>query len=132
MFEIIHSFYSLANAGSNSLTSSPQLNGLICPGPIEFTCIGYQVPYVLQWLLNDTVRGTYSFTGDTRPVNISLDPPIPGVIAQATSVHQNGDGLTMNITSTLSGSALILEGSRVQCASLRFTSTSYTVNVIGK
>ena len=52
-------FSSPANAQLLSLTSSPQLNDPICPGPIEFTCVGTGVPIVLQWILNDTVHGTY-------------------------------------------------------------------------
>ena len=63
----MHSYYV-------SLTSSSQLNGLICLGPIEFTGVGTRVPFLLQWRLNDTVCVTYSFTGDTRPVNFTLDP----------------------------------------------------------
>ena len=39
---------------------------------------------------------------------------------------------TMNITSTLSGSASIFDESSVECASPPFNSTSYTVSVRGK
>ena len=124
-------FSSPANAQLLSLTSSPQLTGPICPGPIEFTCVATRVPFLLQWRLNDTVHGTYSFTGDTRPVSISLNPPIPGVMAQVTSVSQNQDIVTMNITSTLSGNASALDGSSVQCTAVTFTNEVYMVNVIG-
>ena len=86
---IFHS--SPANAQLLSLTSSPQLNGPICPGPIEFTCVGTRVPIILEWRLNDTIHGSYIFRGDTRPDNISLNPTIPGVMAQVTSVSQNQD-----------------------------------------
>ena len=124
-------FSSPANAQLLSLTSCPQLNGLICPGPIEFTCVGIRVPIVLQWRLNDTIHGRYTFTGNTRPVNITLNPPIPGVMAQVTNVSPNEDGVTKNITSTLSGNASALDGSSVQCTAGRFTSEIYMVNVIG-
>ena len=73
--------------------------------------------------------GTYIFEGDTKPVSISLDPPIPGVKIEVTSVSLNQDGVTMNITSIFSGDTSILIGSSVQCAStIRFTSNSYTVS----
>ena len=124
-------FSSLANAQLLSLTSSPQLNGPICPGLIEFTCVGTGVPFLLQWKSNDTVHGTYSFTGNTTPISIILDPPIPGVVAQVTSVSPNEDNISMNITSTLSGGASALDGSSVQCTAHTFTSEIYIVNVIG-
>ena len=124
-------FFSPANAQLLSLTSSPQLNVPICPGPIEFTCVGIVVPVVLQWKLNDTLNGTYTFTGDTRPVNITFDPLLPGVMAQVTSVYPNENHLSMNITSTLSGGTSVLNGSSVQCRAGRFTSIMYMVNVIG-
>ena len=124
-------FFLPADAQSLSLTSSPQLNGPICPGPIEFTCVGTRIPFLLQWRLNDTVHGRYSYTGDTRPVNIILDPPIPGVVAQVTSVSPNEDNISMNITFTLSGGASALDGSSVQCTAFRVTSKIYMVNVIG-
>ena len=123
-------FFFPANAQLLSLTS-PQLNGPICPGPIEFTCVGTRVPIALQWRLNDTVHGTYVNTGDTRPVNITLNPLLPGVMAQVTSVSPNEDGVSMNITSTLSGDASALDGSSVQCTAFSLTSEIYIVNVIG-
>ena len=98
-------FFLPADAQSLSLISSPQLNGPICPGP---TCVGTRVPFILEWRLNDTVRGEYAFRGDTRPVNITLNPPIPGVMAQVINVSHN---VTVNIISTMSGEASILEGS---------------------
>ena len=125
-------FSSPANAQLLSLTSSPQLNGSICPGPIEFTCVGIQVPVVLQWRLNDTVRGKYTYSiGDTTPVNITLDPLLPDVMAQVTNVSLNEDGLSVNITSTLNGHASALDGSSVQCTVHTATSEIYMVYVIG-
>ena len=124
-------FSSPANAQLLSLTSSPQLNGSICPGPIEFTCVGTQVPTTLDWRLNGTIRGNFTFRGDTRPVSISLNPPIPGVMAQVTSVSTARGGVTMNITSTLSGGASALDGSSVNCTALTFTSEVYMVYVRG-
>ena len=130
---IFHCMYfsSPANAQLLSLTSSPQLNDPICPGPIEFTCVGIRVPFVLQWRLNDTVRGTYSFIEDTRPVSITLNPLLSGVMAQVTNVSPNQDSLSVNITSTLSGGASALDGSSVQCRVGIFTSEVYMVNVVG-
>ena len=125
-------FSSSANAQLLSLTSSPQLNGLICPGPIEFTCVGTRVPVVLEWRLNDTVYGEYVFTGDTSPFSITLNPLLPGVTSQVTSVSPNEDGLSVNITSTLSGGASIFDGSSFRCTSSTFTSTSHKVSVRGK
>ena len=103
----------------------------ICPRPIEFTCVGTRVPLFLEWRLNGTIHGTHIYRGDTRPVNIILDPLLPGVMAQVTSVSPNQDGFSMNITSTLSGSASALDGSSVQCTAGIFTSEVYMVNVIG-
>ena len=82
-------------------------------------------------MLNNTLHGKYTNRGDTRPVNITLNPPIPSVMAQVTSVSPYEDRLAMNITSTLSGSASILDGSSVQCTASTFTSETYVVNVIG-
>ena len=93
--------------------------------------MGTGVPFLLQWKSNDTVCGTYSFTGNTTPVSIILDPPIPGVVAQVTSVSPNEDGVTINVTSTLSGDTSALDGSSVQCTANKFTSEIYVVNVIG-
>ena len=47
-------------------------------------------------------------------------------------MHQNQNGLSINITSTLSSEASILEGTTVQCAAVSFTSNPYTVSVRGK
>ena len=124
-------FSSPANAQLLSLTSSLQLNGPICPGPIEFTCVGTRVPLFLDWRLNDTVRGNFIFREDTRPVNIALNPLLPGVMAQVTSVSPNKDGVTINVTSTLSGGTSALDGSSVQCTASTVTSEVYMVNVIG-
>ena len=124
-------FSSPANAQLLSLTSSPQLNGSICPGPIEFTCVGTQVPPILDWRLNATVRGSYIFRGDTRPVSISLNLLLPGVMAQVTSVSLNQDNVSMNIISTLIGGVSALDGSSVQCTAVIVTSEIYVVNVIG-
>ena len=124
-------FSSPANAQLLSLTSSPQLNGPICPGPIEFTCVGTRVPFTFQWRLNDTVRGRYSFEGNTTPVSITLDPLLPGVMSQVTSVSQNQDNVSMNISSTLSGGTSALDGSSVQCTVITADSEIYMVNVIG-
>ena len=124
-------FSSPANAQLLSLTSSPQLNGPICPRTIEFTCVGTRVPIVLDWILNNTLHGRYTYKRDTRPVNITLNPPIPGVMAQVTSVSPYEDSVSMNITSTLSGGASALDGSSVQCTASTFTSEIYIVNVIG-
>ena len=82
--------------------------------------------------MNDTIYGRYSFEGDTSPVNIPFNPPIPGVMARVTSVSQNLDNVTINIISTMSGEASILEGLSVQCTIIPFTSNSYTVSVRGK
>ena len=124
-------FFLPVDAQLLSLTSSPQLNGPICPGPIEFTCVGTQVPLFLDWRLNDTIYGTYLYRNDTTPLNITLDPLLPGVMAQVINVSLNSN-VTMNITSTLNGSASILEGSSFQCKSSNFISTSHIVNVRGK
>ena len=125
-------FSSPANAIFLSLTSSPQLIDPICPGPIEFTCVGTGLPFILQWILNGTIYGRHLFEGNTSLVNITLNPPIPGVMAQVTSLSQNQDNVSINITSTLSGGTSILEGSSVECASLPFTSDHHTVRVRGK
>ena len=52
-------------------------------------------------------------------------------MAQVTDVSPNEDGISMSITSTLSGGASALDGSSVQCTALTFTSEIYVVNVIG-
>ena len=82
--------------------------------------------------MNDSIHGTYVYNvGDTTPVSITLNPLLPGVMAQVTSVSINQDFFTINITSTLSGGASALDGSSVQCTASRLTSEIYIVDVIG-
>ena len=82
--------------------------------------------------MNDTEHGRYTYSiGDTTPVNITLDPLLPDVMAQVTNVSPSQDSLSVNITSTLSGGASALDGSSVQCKGGRYTSEIYMVNVIG-
>ena len=53
----INSYFTLlVDANSITLTSSPELNNSICPQAIELTCIGTNVPFTMQWRLNDTVH----------------------------------------------------------------------------
>lgn len=86
------------------LTSNPPSpNGLYCPGPVVFTCVGTGIPLSLKWgLMNETdVVATYGYIRDiTDPFTLPLSISLPGVKVEVISVTQLND-MTMNINSTL-------------------------------
>ena len=117
-----------------SLTSIPDVNrhSTVCPGPIEFTCRGDQVPLNLTWLVNGSKQITYTFQpSDVFPKSLLIQPPLLGVQIQITSALLDNDTETMNITSTLSGSTSNLSGFPIQCASMDITSGRLQIASIG-
>ena len=96
-----------------TLTSSPppSSDGYYCPGPVQFTCVGTEIP-ALSWRINNTYRGTYEFfSGDTFPLSILLSPPLPDVTIDITTAS------VQNILSTLRASVSDLRGISIECSS---------------
>ncbi len=99
-----------------TLTSSPppSSNGYFCPGPVQFTCVGTEIPS-LTWIVN-THSVQYSLLpgiNPTFPLTVTLSPPLPGVVVMITSASRGSSG--QDITSTISASASVLNGSLIQC-----------------
>ena len=108
------------------MTSSPPplSNGYFCPGPVQFTCVGTEIPR-LTWRINITYRGNYEFfSGDTFPLSISLAPPLPDVAIIITSASFSESG--QNIESTLTASVSDLRGTIIECFSSESTNESNT------
>ena len=106
-----------------------------CPGPIQFTCVGTDVPNTLIWRVNDIVhraRGEYAFLpSHTFPRSIPLNPSLPGVEVLVVSVSISNLNL-INITSTLTSTATLLNGATIQCSvGFDMNSTVYHINIIG-
>ncbi len=101
-----------------TLTSSPppSSNGYFCPGPVQFTCVGTDVP-ILSWIFNGTHSVQYSLLTGVNPpdfpLTVSLNPPLPGVVVMITSASRGSSG--QDITSTFSASASVLSGSLLLC-----------------
>ena len=96
-----------------TLTSSPppSSNGYFCPGPVQFTCVGTEIPS-LTWRINNTYRGTYEFFHvDIFPRSLSLSPPLPDVNIMITS------GSDSRIESTLNANVSSLRETLIECSS---------------
>ena len=106
---------------------------LNCPGPIQFTCVGTDVPNALIWRVNGTdYRGEYAFLpSHTLPRNIPLNPPLPGVEVLVVNASLSSQFL-INILSTLTSTATLLDGATIQCAvGVNVNSTLYHIDIIG-
>ena len=91
---------------------------LNCQGPIQFTCVGTDIPNTLIWRVNDTDhRGVYAFNPShtTFPRSILLNPPLPGVKVLVINVSISNP-FRINITSTLTSAAMLLNEATIQCA----------------
>ena len=106
---------------------------LNCPGPIQFTCVGTDIPNTLIWRVNDTDhRGEYAFNpSHTFPRSILLNPPLPGVEVLVINVSISNQ-FRINIASTLTSDAMLLIGATIQCADgANVNSTVYRIDIIG-
>ena len=106
---------------------------LNCPGPIQFTCVGTDIPNTLIWRVNDTDhRGEYAFLpSHTFPRSILLSPSLPGVEVLVINVSISNQ-FRINIASTLTSAAMLLNGATIQCADgANVNSTVYHIDIIG-
>ena len=108
---------------------------LNCPGPIQFTCVGTDIPNTLIWRVrvNDTDhRGEYAFLSSHNfPRSILLNPPLPGVEVLVINVSISNQ-FRINIASTLTSAAMLLNGATIQCADgANMNSTVYRIDIIG-
>ena len=108
---------------------------LNCPGPIQFTCVGTDIPNTLIWRVrvNDIDhRGEYAFNpSHTFPRSILLNPSLPGVEVLVINVSISNQ-FRINIASTLTSTAMLLNGATIQCADgADMNSTVYRIDVIG-
>ena len=105
---------------------------LNCPGPIQFTCLGTDVPNTLIWRVNGTDhRGEYAFLpSHTFPRSIPLNPSLPGVevlIINASISNQ----VLINVASTLTSTTTLLVGATIQCiVGFNTSSTVYRIDFI--
>ena len=116
-----------------SLTSSPLSNGPICPGPIQFTCMGAEVASVLMWRINGSDYARVEFNGTLFPL-ITYYPLIPGVevpvMVTSVSVNQENNA-TIDIRSTLRSNVSVLTGSIIQCSALISSSEVHVRAIAG-
>ncbi len=97
-----------------TLTSSPppSSDGYFCPGPVQFTCVGTEIPS-LTWRINNTYRGTYRFfIEDSFPQFLSLSPLLPDVNIIITS------GSDSRIESTLNADVSNLRETLIECSAV--------------
>ena len=100
------------------LTSEPSSSsGTFCQGRVQFTCMGTELPIVLNWALNGSIIAAYTFSSlHTYP--FPLDPTSsfpPGVVVNVTDAALNVDN-TIDITTTLDVSDVsILNQSTLYC-----------------
>ena len=78
------------------LTSEPSLSsGPLCERHVQFTCTGTELPYVLHWVLNDSIFAIYPFSSThLYPFPLDPVPPAsssfpPGVVVNVTSAALN-------------------------------------------
>ena len=100
------------------------------------TCNGKGIPVFIDWIIDGTCAGTYSFNDDdTYPQSFlscprsSLHPGVELVVLSASSPP--GDVFTMNIMAVLQGNLTRLRGSTIQCQSNSFQSESISVKARG-
>ena len=108
---------------------------LNCSGPIQFTCVGTDIPNTLIWRVkvNDTdYRGEYAFVSSHNfPRSILLSPSLPGVEVLVINVSISNQ-FHINIASTLTSAAMLLNGATIQCADgANVNSTVYHIDIIG-
>ena len=117
------------------LTSSPPTNESICPGPIQFTCMGTEVGNGLMWRVNgsDYATVTVTFIGTTLVPRIIKNPLLSGlevpVMVNSVSVNQENNA-TIDIRSTLRSNVSVLTGSMIQCSALEVDSNKVHVRAI--
>ncbi len=104
-------YFSSAVPDITLMSSPPSSNGYFCPGPVQFTCVGTDVPN-LSWRINNTYRGTYRYLdGDPFPQTLSLSPLLPDVNIMITSGNDN------RIESTLNANISNLRETLIECSS---------------
>ncbi len=106
-----------------TLTSSPppSSNGYFCPGPVQFTCVGTDIPS-LTWRIDNTYRGTYRYLdGDPFPQTLTLSPPREDVDIIITS------GSDSRIESTLNANVSSLRKALMECLSGGQIASSSTI-----
>ena len=102
------------------------MNGTFCPGRVTLTCHGIEIPS-LTWAINDSNLASFSNYDPTQrlPLNLTLINPshlTSGVQVQVNMVNPYENNLFYNVSSTLSGDASILRGSKINCRRLPFRS----------
>ena len=107
------------------LTSEPSLSEPLCrgrPTRVQFTCTGNEVPFVLNWVLNDSTIATYSFASThTYPFPLDPEPPTstfpPGVVINVTSATLcPNDDSSIDYTTILDTSDVaVLDHSLLNC-----------------
>ena len=95
------------------------MNGTFCPGRVTLTCRGIKVPS-LTWTINDSNLASFANYNPMQPLPLNLTLINPsrftsGVQVQVNSVYPYEDNLFYNVSSTLSGDASILRGSKINC-----------------
>ncbi len=96
----------------------PSSNGYFCPGPVQFTCVGTEIPK-LGWKINGTYRGRYQyFHDDTFPQSLSLSPLLPDVNIMITS------GSDSRIESTLNANVSSLRETLIECNNVQYESNT--------
>ena len=116
---------------SLELTSEPSSSARpFCPGHVQFTCTGTELPVVLRWVLNDTIIATFTFQ-PTLTYPFPLDPTTsfpPGVVINVTSAANNVNSI--NITTILDVSDVsVLNRSSLYCEDSANISRSNVINI---
>ena len=104
---------------------------LNCPGPIQFTCVGTDIPNTLIWRVNDTDLRGYAFNPSHNfPRSI---PSLPGIEVLVINASQSSSSQNLiNIESTLTTTATLVDGATIQCADgADMNSTDYRIDIIG-
>ena len=110
-------------------------NGTFCPGRFTLTCSAFDIP-TLTWRINNSDFAIFSEYDSTLPLPLTLTPINPsrltsGVQVLVNSVNPDENNLFYDdVTSTLSGNASLLRGSRINCRRFPFESNAIIITDI--
>ena len=111
--------------------SSSSTNEFYCPGKLYLTCTGRDIPVEIQWVVSGRIVGKYIYKHDDKyPLTYPSNLP-DGFVTKVTSASSI-NGLTLNLTTVLTGETGAIIGSSILCESQMYKSEVYFIKAKGK
>ena len=105
-----------STAGQVSLTANATLDGALCPGSVQFTCMATQQA-ALRWRFNNTVPNIVESAYTVDSSVPSLATPMPGVTVELVSRENIVNQTFADFTSTLTVDISVLRDDVVRSIS---------------